>query len=85
LETPKFKNAHPAETETSIEELADVDFLKTLDAAKKNIIQEMVNESGKRLGPVIKVADTEVKNQKQLLILYMQGSTHSFFSSITDL
>lgn len=86
LSEPNYaSSASQPEKETDIEKIADKEFLRSLDANRKNLVQEMITEATNRLGPVIRVTGSATEEQKTLLILYTGGSTHSFFSGITDL
>lgn len=44
----------------------------------------MLDEAVSTLAPVMKVVENPDQNQCQFLILFYQGTTHSFFSSVTD-
>jgi glutamate dehydrogenase len=85
LSTPEYPvEAVPGET--GLQALSDKEFWARSSDNTKKIYQEVVNEVTQRIGPVIKVFPA-FENEKgaRLVIGYKRGSTHSYWSALSDL
>jgi glutamate dehydrogenase len=82
LTEPQYANPKP--TSNNIQDIADTEFLRTVDIHKKNQIQSLIEEASNKVGPVVRIFDTELPEQKCLLVVFQTGTTHSFFSGVTD-
>jgi hypothetical protein len=79
--------------ETNLEAIADPEFLNNLDPITKGIYQEAVKGAiGVARGPFIRLYDAKSAGKEDvsdptlhLVIAYRSGSTHSFFSGMSDL
>jgi glutamate dehydrogenase len=88
LSEPKYKNSNPPPNETNFEEIADLEFLRNLDPISKNIYETAVKETVSLNGPSIKLYELgkdENDPTIYLVVGYRSGSTHSFFSGLTNL
>ncbi|EFA75301.1 NAD+ dependent glutamate dehydrogenase [Heterostelium album PN500] len=73
-----------SESETDLAKIGDVNFLARSSDATKKIYQEVMNEVVHKLGPVIKHYPYQT-NGARLVIAYRRGSTHSYWSAISEL
>lgn len=81
----KFANPNAGPKDLNFAEIADATFLANTAEARQQVFYDLVAAAVNQLGPVIKVLDMADKYEKNLLIAYRSGSTHSFFSAITHL
>eukprot|EP01119_Soliformovum_irregulare_P017228 TRINITY_DN507_c0_g1_i1.p1 TRINITY_DN507_c0_g1~~TRINITY_DN507_c0_g1_i1.p1 ORF type:complete len:1023 (-),score=385.85 TRINITY_DN507_c0_g1_i1:36-3032(-) len=83
---PKFKTEKADPTETNLEMVADVDFYAAISQPLRELYQEMISEAVGKMNPVIRFVNSDDPQQeKHLLICHHTGSTHSYFSGITDM
>mmetsp|Transcript_5048 Transcript_5048/g.7107 ORF Transcript_5048/g.7107 Transcript_5048/m.7107 type:complete len:1008 (-) Transcript_5048:48-3071(-) len=85
LSEPRYKNPTPSETETDLTQIADQQFLSSVPQDVQKEYAAIIAEAVKCSGPVIKLTQNEVPTGKHLLVAYRSGTTHSFFSGMTDL
>ncbi|KYQ88330.1 NAD+ dependent glutamate dehydrogenase [Tieghemostelium lacteum] len=71
-------------TETDIYKIGDLSFIEKSTETTKSIYQEAMNEVVGKLGPVIKFYPSK-DNGARLVVAYRRGSTHSYWSSISEL
>eukprot|EP01113_Clastostelium_recurvatum_P036530 TRINITY_DN521_c0_g2_i3.p1 TRINITY_DN521_c0_g2~~TRINITY_DN521_c0_g2_i3.p1 ORF type:complete len:1046 (+),score=339.58 TRINITY_DN521_c0_g2_i3:67-3138(+) len=80
---PVFQpNADP--NETDLTKISDVHFITNASPATVSLYQDVMKEVVSRLGPVIRVLPGK-EDTYRLVVAYRHGTTHSFFSAITDL
>lgn len=88
LQQAEFVNAAPAAGETDINQLGDKTFLENSTAELRSYYQTVVSEASLRLGPSIRVfnpaSDGAHPGQFMLLVGFKAGSTHSYFTGISD-
>ncbi|GAM27950.1 hypothetical protein SAMD00019534_111260 [Acytostelium subglobosum LB1] len=77
-------DAAVAETETDLTKIGDISFLARSSDNTKMIYQEVMNEVVTRLGPVIRHYPYQT-NGARLVIAYRRGSTHSYWSAVSEL
>ncbi|EGG19619.1 NAD+ dependent glutamate dehydrogenase [Cavenderia fasciculata] len=71
-------------TEADLAKIGDLQFLERSSEATKKIYQEVMNEVVHKLGPVIKHYPYQT-NGSRLVVAYRRGSTHSYWSAISEL
>eukprot|EP01133_Synstelium_polycarpum_P011640 gene11640-13590_t len=84
LTMPIFPVADASTTETDLNKIGDMSFIARSSDATKKIYQEVMNEVVHKLGPVIKHYPYQT-NGARLVIAYRRGSTHSYWSAISEL
>lgn len=85
LSKPEYPDVTVATGDSSLELISDTQFWKRSSPATKKIYQEVVNEVLTSLGPVIRTFPNEHDKGGRLVIGYKRGSTHSYWSSLSDL
>lgn len=92
LSTPEFPTAQStvdpeADERKWLQSISDAQFWMRSSDNTKDIYAKVAKEVLKGLGPVIKVFPSEGGNPKggRLVIGYKRGSTHSYWSSLSDL
>eukprot|EP01116_Phalansterium_solitarium_P022848 TRINITY_DN770_c0_g1_i1.p1 TRINITY_DN770_c0_g1~~TRINITY_DN770_c0_g1_i1.p1 ORF type:complete len:1067 (-),score=487.40 TRINITY_DN770_c0_g1_i1:382-3582(-) len=81
-----FRNPNAGPTDLDFDQIADQNFLANTDDARLDIYRDLVASAVNQLGPSIRVLDlNNDKFEKNLLIAYRSGTTHSFFSAVTHL
>lgn len=68
-----------------MENITDVELWKALDDKTRELYHEVMKEAVQGMRPVIRILDSDTPNEKELLIAFRNGTTHSYFSGITDL
>jgi len=77
-------NDHISPNETDLYKIGDVSFLEKSSDHTKKVYQEVMNEVVTKQGPVIKFYPYQT-NGARLVIAYRRGSTHSYWSAISEL
>ncbi|GAA5886833.1 hypothetical protein JCM6882_005904 [Rhodosporidiobolus microsporus] len=69
----------------SIREVSDKTFLEKATDNTLEIYQELMDESLRRMGPVVAAYDVERSRERRVVIAYKQGGTRTYFSALSDL
>ncbi len=70
--------------ETDITKLATKDFLANRLPQTTNRYQNLLRREVDQLGPVIEISEKPEAKETRIMIAYQHGSTHSYFSAISD-
>nr|AOE43328.1 glutamate dehydrogenase 2 [Rostrostelium ellipticum] len=84
LTKPVFAVGDAAPTEASLDKVGDAQFLARSSPETKRVYQEIMDEVVHKLGPVIKHYPYQT-NGARLVVAYRRGSTHSYWSAISEL
>eukprot|EP00052_Salpingoeca_macrocollata_P027944 m.267599 g.267599 ORF g.267599 m.267599 type:complete len:1069 (-) comp22804_c7_seq3:147-3353(-) len=89
LHAPEFANPKPKPGETSLDQLGDVNFLKSTSPAIREVYQRVMAKAVGTLCPVIEVVDNITQQPKgreetMVMVAHHIGSTHSYFTGIPD-
>lgn len=71
--------------EKDIRRYSDKSFLEKVSPNTLEIYQEVMDNTLARTGPVVEYFEVEGSKERRVVIGYKQGSTHKFFSSMSDL
>mmetsp|Transcript_56453 Transcript_56453/g.138713 ORF Transcript_56453/g.138713 Transcript_56453/m.138713 type:complete len:476 (-) Transcript_56453:545-1972(-) len=91
LDRPKFAPNAPEDSRVNslaqLRSICDVTFWSQSTTNTRTILQRALNKATmeRKLGPVIEGHYDVANNEYRLVIVYRHGSTHSFFSGMTDL
>eukprot|EP01102_Stenamoeba_stenopodia_P004507 TRINITY_DN147_c0_g1_i1.p1 TRINITY_DN147_c0_g1~~TRINITY_DN147_c0_g1_i1.p1 ORF type:complete len:947 (+),score=276.37 TRINITY_DN147_c0_g1_i1:400-3240(+) len=81
---PKYATANCQANETDIEKIGDIDFLAQAESSTKALYQELIREAISKQSPAVRL-ETLSSDSARLVIAYRRGSTHSYWSAISDL
>jgi glutamate dehydrogenase len=85
LSKPEYPDVAPTPgAEINLEKISDIHFWERSSRTTKDIYLQVLKEVLKSLGPVIKYIP-ETDKGGRLVIGYRRGSTHSYWSSLSDL
>nr|AOE43332.1 glutamate dehydrogenase 2 [Coremiostelium polycephalum] len=84
LTKPVFPVESVSADETDLAKIGDVQFFERSSDSTKQIYQEVMKEVVGKLGPVIRHYPYQT-NGARLVIAYRRGSTHSYWSAISEL
>lgn len=81
---PDFIDPAPPEGCTDLERISCKRLLTRIGEATRRHYTRVLETAAGQLGPAIETLDRPDKGCKQLLVCYRRGSTHSYFSAISD-
>eukprot|EP01111_Echinosteliopsis_oligospora_P014812 TRINITY_DN5681_c1_g1_i1.p1 TRINITY_DN5681_c1_g1~~TRINITY_DN5681_c1_g1_i1.p1 ORF type:complete len:630 (-),score=158.98 TRINITY_DN5681_c1_g1_i1:162-2051(-) len=85
LNKPEYPLGDQASDETDLQKVGDIHFWERSSENTKTIYQQMMIEAVKSLGPVIRAFQQADPSVWRLVVAYKRGSTHSYWSGISDL
>jgi glutamate dehydrogenase len=85
LTPANYVSDEPVDPATSdIRRIGDKVFLELSSAPTKERYQAVLKEAANRFGTTVRVFDRPDRQTKQLIVCYRRGSTHSYFSAVSD-
>jgi len=85
LSEPVYPDPKVSEKETDLEKVSDKEFLRNVPGYLRKLYQDTLTQAVNQMSPVIHLIETDVKDERLLIIGYRHHTTHSYFSGITDL